>query len=88
MHLTWNIGPIFTQYLDVSAIFITLITFIISFIGIRVAAMFNNMLTMLNIALLLIITVAGLIYGNFDNLTKVKYENGFSGIIKGSSIVM
>ena len=43
---------------------------------------------MLNIALLLTITVAGFIYGNFDNLTKVKYENGLSGIIKGSSIVM
>jgi amino acid transporter len=57
-------------------------------IGIRVAAQFNNILAILNILLLIIISISGFIYGKFENLSKTKYENGFSGILKGSSIVM
>lgn len=60
----------------------------ISLRGIQLTALFNNTLAILNISLLLIITLAGFIYGNLDNLNNTKYSNGFNGIIKGSSIVI
>lgn len=88
LHLTWDLGPIFSSYLDIAAIMITIIAFLISLIGIRIAALFNNMLAILNISLLIIISISGFVYGKFENLTKAKYENGLYGIVKGASIVM
>lgn len=88
LHAEWShLGAPFSSYLDVSAIFITTILFLISLLGIKVATVFNNTLAIINIALLVIISVAGFIYGDFSNLTKAPFTGGFGGIIKGSSIV-
>ena len=49
---------------------------------------FNNILAVLNISLLIVITIAGFVYGSFSNLTKTPYTNGFEGIVQSASIVI
>jgi amino acid transporter len=88
LHLKWDLKSPFTNYLDLPALFITILLFLISLREIRITGLFNNTLAILNITLLGIITVGGIIYGKIENLTQVKYRNGFEGIIKGTSVVM
>ena len=88
LHLKWNIGIYFSDHLDIAAIFVLIFIYSIAFRGLKLTTMFNNTIAMANIILLLTITIAGFIFGKFDNLTKTPYQNGFDGVIKGSSVVM
>jgi amino acid transporter len=88
LHLKWNIGIYFSDHLDIAAILVLIIIYLIAFRGLKLTTMFNNTIAIANIILLLTISIAGLIFGKFDNLTKVPYQNGFDGVIKGSSVVM
>jgi APA family basic amino acid/polyamine antiporter len=88
LHLEWDLKSPFTNYLDVPATSITIFMFIVSLRGIRLTTLFNNVLAVLNLILLAIITIGGFVFGDFSNLTKVKYTQGVEGVLKGSSVVM
>lgn len=83
LHLGWDLGAPFSSYLDITAIFLTTLLFVISLFGIEIGAFVNNTLAMINILLLCVITVGGIVYGDFDNLTKGNFSGGFDGVIKG-----
>lgn len=87
MHCGWNLDSPFSSYLDISAIGITIVMFIVALGGVEFGTVLNNVLAVINILLLVVITIGGFIYGSWDNLKTPKYENGLSGILKGSSIV-
>ncbi len=88
-HIPWPaIGSPFSTYLDVTALTITTILFLISLLAIEITTIFNNILAVANILLLLVISAAGFIYGDFSNLTNVSYTAGLTGVIKGSSVVL
>ncbi len=87
MHASWDLGSPFSNHLDVSALFILCLLYFISLRGLRMSTMLNNILAILNISLLILISIAGFIYGKLENL-QVPYTNGFDGIINGASIVM
>ncbi len=82
-----SIGPPFSPYLDLPALAITVLMFLISLLAIDITTMFNNILATINILLLIVVATAGFIYGDFSNLTSVPYTSGFTGVIKGSSVV-
>jgi amino acid transporter len=88
LHLKWNIGIYFSDHLDIAAILVLIIIYLIAFRGLTLTTMFNNTIAIANIILLLTISIAGFVFGKFDNLTKTPYQNGFDGVIKGSSVVM
>lgn len=69
--------------MDITAIFLTTLLFVISLFGIEVGAFVNNTLAIINILLLCVITVGGVVYGDFNNLTKGGFTGGFDGVIKG-----
>jgi amino acid transporter len=83
MHLSWDLGSPFSSYLDISAIVLTIVLFTISLFGIEVAAVFNNTLAIINILLLCLVTVGGVVYGDFENLKRGNFTEGFNGVIKG-----
>lgn len=87
MHCGWDFDSPFSSYLDISAIGITIIMFIVALGGVEFGTVLNNILALINILLLVVITIGGFIYGSWDNLKKPEYENGLNGILKGSSIV-
>lgn len=88
LHAVWNFESPFSAELDLAAIIIIILIFIISLRGLKLTTLFNNVLAVINIGLLLLIIIAGLTYGSYENLTATPYTNGFSGIVRGASIVM
>ena len=88
MHLHWDLNSPFNNYVDVPAVLVLILLFLISLRGLNLSVTFNNVLAMLNITLLVIITISGFVYGSFSNLTKTPYTNGFQGIIQSASIVI
>ena len=82
MQLSWDLGRPFSSYLDLPALALTLLMFMIALIGIKFASLFNNVLAFINVSLLILITIAGFVYGDVENLSKAPYNNGFGGIIK------
>ena len=88
LHLNWNFPPPFSSHLDLLAVVVLVFLFLVSFIGLQLTTLFNNVIAAINVIVLILISVCGFIYGDFKNLTSVKYTNGVNGVIKGSSIVM
>ena len=85
--LSWPIAPssasLFTDHADIVALSALLFVLLVSLQGVRQAALFNNLIALLNISLLVVITLAGLFFGKLDNLTSTPYTNGFTGILRG-----
>jgi amino acid transporter len=88
LHASWSWKSPFNNYLDIPACAIAIIFFLICLRGVHLTTLFNNTLAILNIALLICISLGGLIFGKFKNLTSTPYVNGINGIFKGASIVM
>ena len=88
LHLSWNLRSPFTNYLDLPALLICILLFLISLRGIHLTTLFNNTLAILNLFLLAVICLGGFAYGDLANLTNVNYSNGVEGVLKGSSVVM
>ena len=64
-----------------------IILFLISLRGLSISTLFNNTFAVLNLSLLAIIAISGFVFGDFNNLTKTPYKNGFEGVIQSASIV-
>jgi amino acid transporter len=83
--LSWPHSPtsIFTDHADIVGIGILLVVLLISLQGVRQATLFNNLIAFLNVSLLCVISLGGLLFGSFDNLTHTPYTNGIHGILRG-----
>ena len=88
LHLNWNASEPFNNYIDLPAITILIIVFIISFFGIEFTAFFSNILAVVNTLVLSTLTIFGFIYGKSQNLLQNPYQNGVHGIVKGAGIIL
>lgn len=67
---------------------IATLTFLINLCGIHLTTRINNVLTILNILVLLSISISGFVYGKIENITKTPYKNGVRGIVKGAFLTL
>ena len=87
LQAAWDLGPLFSNHLDVCAIGSLLLVSLVSLLKVKHTTALNNVLAVLNITLLAVISVSGLLLGNYANLTSEAYDKGFSGVLRGSSLV-
>ena len=86
--MSWNASEPFNNYVDLPALSILTIIFLISFFGIQFTAFFSNILAVINTIVLLMLVIFGFVYGNTKNLTINTYNGGIHGIVKGASIIL
>jgi amino acid transporter len=83
LHLHWNASEPFTNYVDLPAIGLQIIFFIIAYFGVKYTVLLSNVLAFAKIILLLFIIICSFVFGSTKNLTAVEYKNGINGIIQG-----
>jgi amino acid transporter len=88
LHANWDFGPLFSDHLDICAISVVLVVSFVSLLNVKQTTSLNNLLAVLNIILLSIISISGFLLGDFANLTGVPYDGGFTGILRGCSLVI
>ncbi len=88
INVHWDLGEPFSSRVDVPALVLITLLFVIASVGIRFISFFNNFLAVLNLFLLTFIIVTGLIFGSVKNLTSTTYANGVDGVLHGSTLVL
>ncbi|CAM1306694.1 Uncharacterised protein g4435 [Pycnogonum litorale] len=83
---------VFSNYPDLVAVSLILFLMTLLCFGLKNSTLFNNTLTIVNLAVILIITVVGALYANTENWTNKENGGfvpyGFNGILTGAGIAL